>query len=210
MSNIIQTIILVIAISLFIILYDTNTFDIYVEKITNLFSSIKSKLDNVVYNIQNKKDELKKTQLNYQDSLNILNFLKMKYKYDSILIPKTLSYEKEHNSIIFKNIEILGINDNNSESKTSHIITLKFIPTDSDTFISEYNLFGINGNFYLNQENTVEDNMDVNESVFEIIPDIIRLSSNNDEEIEIDSIVNTTESIMNKVNSAMETSINSS
>ena len=210
MSNIIQTIILVIAISLFIILYDTNTFDIYVEKITNLFSSIKSKLDNVVYNIQNKKDELKKTQLNYQDSLNILNFLKMKYKYDSILIPKTLSYEKENNSIIFKNIEILGINDNNSESKTSHIITLKFIPTDSDTFISEYNLFGINGNFYLNQENTVEDNMDVNESVFEIIPDIIRLSSNNDEEIEIDSIVNTTESIMNKVNSAMETSINSS
>ena len=72
----------------------------------------------------------------------------------------------------------------------------------NDTFISEYNLFGINGNFMLEKEksNNIEhDNTHiVEESVLDLIPDIIQLSESN---IEPDSIVNTTESIINNINS---------
>ena len=206
MSFIISPILFVVAIGLFIILYHTNTFDTYVKKITIqsglLFSQIKEKLDNIVHNLKTKKEELKKTQLTYHDSLNILNFLKMKYTYDSILIPKILSYENENNTIIFKNMEIIGIqsglhNDPNIV-ETHHTITLKFIPINNDTFISEYNLFGINGNFYCESGTVNDKGNSANESVFDLIPDIIHLSSNNDEEIDKDTVVNTTESIIDR------------
>ena len=201
MYYIISTIILALVIVLLIIFYND-------DNIKEYFSRTKKTVDTLLTDIKTKNEKLCTiTQLTYKDSLNILQFLKMKYNYDSILIPKTLSYKKEeengHVVFVFKNIKILGITNNNGiTNETQHIITLKFIPMKNDTFISEYNLFGINGNFILEQTNeeNIQNNDNVNigeESVLDLIPDIVKLSESG---IEPDSIINTTESIINNIN----------
>ena len=94
------------------------------------------------------------------------------------------------------------------ENRITHTINFVFI-NSNNTFISNQDLFGINGNFKLildkNENNKVENLVNNNENkinnikndtndtenIFTKVPDIIHLTS--ESELEIDSIQETTE-----------------
>ena len=96
MYYIISTVIILIATILFIIFYHNNIFNKYKTNTMNFIKNIKKTTEFFITNIKSKNNQLNITQLTYQDSMNILHFLKMKYNYDSILIPKILSDESPH------------------------------------------------------------------------------------------------------------------
>tara|TARA_Y100000389_G_C17431036_1_gene502641 strand:- start:1116 stop:1739 length:624 start_codon:yes stop_codon:yes gene_type:complete len=176
------------------------------EKFNLHFDIFKKNISNVFKN----KEKFKIIKLNYIDTQNILRFLQTKFNYDNILVPKDIEYKLEENNIfIFDDIKIIGKKFNyGKEIINDHIISFKFTPNNNDTFISNQDLFGINGNFKitkinennLNNVNIVQNktkkiienvkNEDT-ENIFNNVPDIIHLTS--ESEIEIDSIQETTE-----------------
>lgn len=176
------------------------------EKFNLHFDIFKKNISNVFKN----KENFKIIKLNYIDTQNILRFLQTKFNYDNILVPKDIEYKlEEKNIFIFDDIKIIGKKFNEGkEIINEHIISFKFTPNNNDTFISNQDLFGINGNFKitkinennLNNVNIVKNktkkvienikNEDT-ENIFNNVPDIIHLTS--ESEIEIDSIQETTE-----------------
>ena len=173
------------------------------EKFNLHFDIFKKNISNVFKN----KENFKIIKLNYIDTQNILRFLQNKFNYDNILVPKDIEYKLEENNIfIFDDIKIIGSKFNEGkEIINEHIISFKFIPNNNDTFISNQDLFGINGNFKITKINQNNVNIVKNktkkvieniknedtENIFNNVPDIIHLTS--ESEIEIDSIQETTE-----------------
>uniref|UniRef100_A0A6C0J3G3 Uncharacterized protein n=1 Tax=viral metagenome TaxID=1070528 RepID=A0A6C0J3G3_9ZZZZ len=166
----------------------------------NYFNNTKNK----VYSIINKFNQVDKTNddkldikiLSNDDIQNILNFLKSHFNYNHIIISKNLNFEKTDNEILFNNIEIIGFKDN---IKNVNNISFKFTYMKDNIFISNYNLQNINGYFTL-IETKKESNIIINknsddkiqiDTIFNYIPETINITS--ESELEIDSIVETTE-----------------
>ena len=192
MNFIISSIILLIIIIIIIyILSIDNNFHKIKNKMKELFSVLKSK--NINY-------------INEYDTHILLNFLKSHYKYGNIMIPKKIYYVKENDYYIMKNVEIIchnvvtSDNINNVEKLT---INIKFHVIKNELFIGNYTLFGLNGNYYIenieqnikenikeNITNTIKDtikedkinNMNTSIRSSDLIPDIINISSNIDED----------------------------
>ena len=199
--------ILILLTIFFILFYTNNNFKNKVFIFSENFSNYKNKIQKIFSN----KDTFKIIKLNYIDTQNILKFLQTKFNYDNILIPKDIKYEHtKNNTYLFQNIEIIGIKYlNNIENKISNIINFVFIPNTNNTFISNQDLFGINGNFKLisiknedNNDNIINEKKNITkakyegndtENIFNKVPDIIHLTS--ESEIEIDSIQETTEEV---------------
>ena len=161
--------------------------------------------------------------INQTDSMNLLYFLKSYYPpYNNIMIPKKIFYTKiEDTAYIMSNINIIGYKlENNIYLNTEHTINIKFIPIKNELFIGRYTLFGINGNYYIEKDSNdiikipdpnpiiISEKINTNKyiksilksdmthsvtDVLDLIPDIIHLSSN----IEDDSVNITTESEQN-------------
>lgn len=124
-----------------------------------------------------------KADTNIQEKNGIIQFLKTKFNYDDIMVPKNMVYDQKDNMIIFKNIKIIGINyQNEIERKNSHNIDLIFTKNNDNMFLSQHYLYGHNGTFTMK-------NLD-NNNELDIIPDIIHLTT----DVESDSELNTTES----------------
>ena len=135
-----------------ILLY-LNDFN-FKNSVNNTFQKLKL----LVLKLIKDNNNFKNINLNYVDSQSILKFLQSKYNYDNILIPKNISYLiNKDKTFSIDNFEIIGnkFNDNIKIS-TTHIISLKFVPLINNTFISNQDLFGINGNFYLISDSVKE------------------------------------------------------
>lgn len=201
MNYIISSIVLLVVIMVIIYLLSIdNNIDKFKNKIVDTFTTIKSKEMNYI---------------NESDSVILLHFLKTYYpQYNNIMIPKKIFYDKfEESGYIMADINIIGYKlVDNIYINTEHIITIKFIPIKNELFIGRYTLFGINGNYYIekdsnmiqiNEKNTniipniqnkkksilrQERPIDTTYSatdVLDMIPDIIHLSSNMEEDSEI-------------------------
>lgn len=184
----------------FVIYYHNSNFKNFIH---NLFINLQTKFTNIF----NSKEKFKILKLNYVDTQNILKFLQSKFNYDNILIPKDITYKKENEKFVFNDIDIIGIKYiNNKEIISKHNINFLFSQNENDTFISNQDLFGINGNFKIISINNVNDNLKNNienkkkpilteindtENIFNKVPDIIHLTS--ESEVEIDSIQETTD-----------------
>lgn len=118
---------------------------------------------NAIVKIFEKNNNFRIIKLKYIDTQNILKFLQTKFKYDNILIPKDVTYKIEDKNIfIFENIEIVGINyKNNQRIITKKNISFKFTPINNNTFISNQDLFGINGHFHLIKKNKNKEKNDL-------------------------------------------------
>mgnify|MGYP001479504924 CR=1 FL=1 len=118
---------------------------------------------NAIVKIFEKNNNFRIIKLKYIDTQNILKFLKNKFKYDNILIPKDVTYKiEDKNKFIFENIEIVGINyKNNQRIITKKNISFKFTPINNNTFISNQDLFGINGHFHLIKKNKDKEKNDL-------------------------------------------------
>jgi len=118
---------------------------------------------NGIIKIFEKNNNFRIIKLKYIDTQNILKFLQTKFKYDNILIPKDVTYKIEDKNIfIFENIEIVGINyKNNQRIITKKYISFKFTPINNNTFISNQDLFGINGHFHLIKKNKNKEKNDL-------------------------------------------------
>ena len=118
---------------------------------------------NAIVKIFEKNNNFRIIKLKYIDTQNILKFLQTKFKYDNILIPKDVTYKIEDKNIfIFENIEIVGINyKNNQRIITKKNISFKFTPINNNTFISNQDLFGINGHFHLIKKNKDKEKNDL-------------------------------------------------
>jgi hypothetical protein len=207
MNYIISSIVLLVVIMIIIYLLSIdNNMEKFKNKLRDTFVTIKSKELNYI---------------NQQDSMNLLYFLKSYYpQYNNIMIPKKIFYTKiEDTDYIMSDINIIGYKlENNIYLNTEHTVNIKFIPIKNELFIGRYTLFGINGNYYIEKDsNDIIKNPDpiiVSEKintkkhiksilksdithsvtdVLDLIPDIIHLSSN----IEDDSVNVTTESEQN-------------
>ena len=173
-------------------------------------------IDNNMYKLKNKFKEMftvaGSKDINYineHDSLILLQFLKAYYNmYDNIMIPKKIFYKKIDDNYIMKEVNIIGykLGANNNIMNKNHIINIKFTPIKNDLFIGQFSLFGITGNYYV--ENSVEDNIDekklpkeetrntvqndnintITMNSSDMIPDIIHITS----DIEDDSDIVTT------------------
>lgn len=133
-----------------------------------------------------KNNMIDNTKINKLENNGIINFLKTKFNYDEIMIPKNMVYQKENDKMIFKNIKIIGINyQNNISKKYSHNIDLIFTPNEDKLFLSQHYLNGQNGTFTIKNLNEYYDDLDM-------IPDILYITE--EQNIESDSELNTTES----------------
>ena len=143
--------ILLFGIIVFILLYSNDTN--FKESINNFTEKIKS----FIFKMIKDNNNFKNINLNYVDSQSILKFLQTKYDYDNILIPKNISYFVDKDKTFSINdIEIIGKKfHNNTKISTTHNISLKFIPLINNSFISNQDLFGINGNFYFASVNFI-------------------------------------------------------
>jgi hypothetical protein len=122
-------------------------------------------IDNNMYKLKNKCKEMFKvagskdiSYINENDSYILLQFLKGYYNmYDNIMIPKKIYYTKDENNYIMKEVNIIGykLGNDNMVTNKNHIINIKFTPIKNDLFIGQFSLFGINGNYYV--ENIVEE-----------------------------------------------------
>jgi hypothetical protein len=147
-----------------------------------------NKAKQIVNNFSNTVKSINNNDMTITEKNGIINFLKNKLKYDDIMIPKIMNYEKNNNDIIFKNIKIIGINyENDNEKKNSHNIDLIFTINTNNMFLSQHYLFSNNGTFTINYLDESND--------LDMIPNIIHLTTeekpNND--IDSDSELNTTE-----------------
>ena len=80
---------------------------------------------------------------------------------------------EDKNIFIFENIEIVGINyKNNQRIITKKNISFKFTPINNNTFISNQDLFGINGHFHLIKKNKNKEKNDLL-NIVETIPENI-------------------------------------
>ena len=184
----------------FVLYYHNLNFKNFIH---NIFNNIQIKFTNIF----NSKEKFKIIKLNYVDTQNILKFLQSKFNYDNILIPKDITYKKENEKFVFNNIDIIGIKYINSKEIISkHNINFLFSQNENDTFISNQDLFGINGTFKIISIDNMNDNLKNNifnkkkqilteindtENIFSKVPDIIHLTS--ESEVEIDSIQDTTD-----------------
>jgi hypothetical protein len=142
------------------------------------------KAKQLVNNFSNTLKPINKNDMTITEKNGIINFLKNKLKYDDIMIPKIMNYEKNDNDIIFKNIKIIGINyENNNEKKNSHNINLIFTINTNNMFLSQHYLYGNNGTFIIKH-------LDNNE--LDLVPEIIHITTENND-IETDSDVDTTD-----------------
>ena len=144
MNYIIYSIILLFVILIIIyILSINNNIDKLLNKIKDTFKVIASKKTNYI---------------NDNDTSILLKYLKSHFlQYSNIMISKKIFYIKELDSTyLLKNIEMIGyqlVNNTTIFSEKKHTLTIKFIPIKNELFIGQNSLFGINGNFYIVEEN---------------------------------------------------------
>lgn len=145
---------------------------------TELFSAIKSNKTNYINEI---------------DAIMLLNFIKSKYnKYDNIMIPKKIYYTKLQNEYIMKDVNVLFVSNKTEETAK---LLIRFTPITNDLFIGQYSLFGLNGNYSIeNDEVTVaapvvatlppvtvpSQKTEYRDILSEMIPDMIEISDSDD------------------------------
>ena len=207
MNYIISSIVLLVVVMIIIYLLSIdNNMEKFKNKLKDTFTTIKSKELNYI---------------NEMDSMKLLHFLKSYYpQYNNIMIPKKIFYTKiEDNNYIMTDINIIGYKlENKIYVNIPYTISIKFIPIQNELFIGRYTLFGINGNYYIEKDSTINESLDNNNiikeespikmiktksilkndksydsnysvtDVLDLIPDIIHLSS----DIEEDSVLVTT------------------
>ena len=165
--------ILLFGIIIFILMYNSD--NNFKKSVTNFTEKCKL----FIFKLIKDNNNFKNISLNYGDSQSILKFLQSKYNYDNILIPKNISYiVNKDKTFSINDIEIIGKKFiNNTEMSTTHNISLNFIPLGNNTFISNQDLFGINGNFYLisdsvksTDENVLINETDNSEEIIDITP----------------------------------------
>jgi hypothetical protein len=152
MNYIISSIVLlaVIMIIIYILSIDNNT-DKLKNKFKEIFSVVKSKEINY---------------LNDKDNKNLLLYVKQHFKYnnidiDNITIPSKIFYNKTERGYEMNNINIICYKylDNGFQEKSKKINIL-FVPFEKENYISDQSLFGLHGNYMI--ENIIENNIDNN------------------------------------------------
>jgi len=212
MNYVISSIVLLVVIMIIIYLLSIdNNMEKFKNKIKDTFTTIKSTNLNYI----NETDSINLLQFlkSYYPQYNNIMIPK-KIFYTKI----------EDNNYIMTDINIIGYKlENNLYLNTDHIVTIRFIPIENELFIGRYTLFKVNGNYYIEKDNrnivkpdvivsdkkqnnkevksilknekkhTYDPNYSVTD-ILDLIPDIIHLSS----DIEDDSEIVTTATERNK------------
>ena len=198
MNYILSSIILLVVTIIIIYLFSIdNNIDKFKNKMKETFTTIKS--DKINYLNDTDSSMLLHFLKSYYNT------------YDNIMIPRKVFYcmDKTNNGYILEEVQIIGFKlQNNTFIENNHTITIKFIPIKNELFVGRYTLFGKNGNFYIelddkpvdvivdipekklskkknkSKSNTILSevkDMNTATDILDMIPDIIHLSSDVEE-----------------------------
>jgi hypothetical protein len=177
-NDYIITVILLITTLIIVIYYTDNEKYLY-----DIFNNIKNKFTHLFNNNSTQQNIISS---NERDGL--LFYLKKKLNVDEIKLPKNLSFTNDNDKLISKNIEIHTRKYSDNKEYTYNI-DIFFIINNNDTFISEYYLYNINGNFDININNNDKPpqpektqemkqvNNNLTDTFLNEIPDYIEISS---------------------------------
>jgi len=206
MNYILSSIILLVVTIIIIYLFSIdNNIDKFKNKMKETFTTIKSDKINYLNDIDS--------------SMLLHFLKSYYNTYDNIMIPRRVFYiiDKTNNGYILEDVQIIGFKlQNNTFIENNHTITIKFIPIKNELFVGRYTLFGKNGNFYIelddkpvdvivdipekklskkkskSKKNTIISevkDMNTITDILDMIPDIIHLSSDIEENTERNTTV---------------------